>query len=76
MTGPGLEQMLAAAKPGECPFCGDPVKVRGKKPLLTCGDEVCWKAYNRGYQRDLRRHQRRILEEYAERRRSEKQAVP
>ena len=67
--GPGLAQMLAAAQPGECPFCGDPCKPRsstadsirkrqkrGVSPYaLTCGEPECRvTAYTRAYQRDRR----------------------
>lgn len=55
--GPGLREMIAAAKPGECPLCGDPLqekKVPGRPGTLwrTCGDEVCRKAWWRYYSRD------------------------
>ncbi len=61
---PGLRELVAAAKPGECPFCGEPAKPRVEgdpgrptplaKPgfYLTCGDEVCQQAYNASWKRD------------------------
>lgn len=52
---PGLAQMVAAAAPGECPFCGSRRAKRkrssGRAPL-TCGDQVCVKAYFRCWRRD------------------------
>lgn len=59
---PGLQVMRETAKPGTCPFCGDPVKPRTRgagRPPSTCGDDVCTiTAYNRYYQRDHRRMKR------------------
>ena len=61
---PGLRQLAAAAKPGECLFCGEPAKPRKEgdpgrptqlaKPgfYLTCGDDVCDAAYNASWKRD------------------------
>lgn len=51
----GLRELVARAKPTECPFCGDPRKASRLKPHLTCGDEACKRAYQRLWKRDLRR---------------------
>jgi len=73
---PGLKELLANAKPGECPFCGDPCKPRdpsgpgrpaaGAAPgfYLTCGEPECENdAYNRYWKRDhYREMKRRAIE--------------
>ena len=52
----GLREMKAAAKPGECPFCGDPLKANPKgRKSHTCGDDVCRTAWMRCWKRDQRR---------------------
>lgn len=55
---PGLQQMVAAAAPGECPFCGAR-RAKRKRPSgrapLTCGDAVCAQAYDRCWRRDYDR---------------------
>lgn len=54
----GLAEMRARSKPGECPFCGDPIPPReqqvGRRALTHCGDEVCASAYHRYWRRDQR----------------------
>lgn len=55
----GLRELRAAARPGECPFCGDPIKVAKGKKFLYCGDKECFLAYHRYYKRDIRRSARR-----------------
>jgi len=69
--GIGLEAMRAAAKPGECPFCGDPCRQKSMQPSAvakrraagtgdyqdTCGEPECKAAYFRYYQRDRRARQ-------------------
>ena len=50
----GLRDLVAKAKPGECPFCGDPRAEGRTKPHLTCGDEICKTAYQRYWKRDQR----------------------
>lgn len=54
--GLGLRELRERSKPGECPFCGDPIPPRtpgrGGRTLTHCGDEVCFAAYNRFWRRD------------------------
>lgn len=54
----GLRALVAAAKPGECPFCGEPKAKRtapkGRHPM-TCGEPECRAAYHRYYARDRNR---------------------
>ncbi len=55
--GLGLKELIATAKDDECPFCGDKrvLKLRSSTLLqITCGDEVCRKAYHRYWRRDQR----------------------
>jgi hypothetical protein len=54
MRGLGLRALVAAAKPGECPFCGEPRAKGRTKPHLTCGAPECRSAYHRYWKRDLR----------------------
>lgn len=69
---PGLKELIAAAAPGECPFCGDPCKRRDEdgpgRPspaaspgyYLTCCDPECADvAYNRYWKRDNYRAQKK-----------------
>ncbi len=63
----GLKAMVAAAKPGECAFCGEPAKKRSmsKRAVemrqqsgagdyqMTCGEPECARdAYTTYYKRD------------------------
>ena len=58
----GLRELRAAAKPGECPFCGDPIPtVKAGKGYLYCGDKECFIAYHRYYKRDIRQSSRRAV---------------
>lgn len=51
----GLKELRARTKPGECPFCGDPIgKSAGRRPLKYCGNEICKTAYSRYYNADRR----------------------
>jgi hypothetical protein len=52
---PGLRQMKAAAKPGECPFCDRPLdnNPTGRK-AHTCGEPECRTAWMRCWKRDQR----------------------
>lgn len=54
--GPGLARMLAAARPGECPFCGDDFTQNtgvGRKRIY-CQAPECKVAYFRCWRRDRR----------------------
>lgn len=71
----GLRELRAAARPGECPFCGEPAKRRSQSPDAVrkrkqrgvsdyyghCGDEECKRAYLRYDQRDRRPSARRTV---------------
>ena len=72
MSGLGLRALLAASKPGECPFCGDPRAAQVSKPNLTCGDEICKAAYHVYYGRDRIRPKRTRgeMDSYNERKRA------
>ena len=48
----GLAELVARSRPDECPFCGEPRAASPSKPNLTCGDEVCKRAYRIYYGRD------------------------
>ena len=54
--GIGLTELVERSRPDECPFCGEPrmANPTGRK-ALTCGDEVCRRAYHRYYGRTRRR---------------------
>jgi hypothetical protein len=64
--GPGLAQLRAESKPGECICCGDPALAKSTNPAAlrrrvrksgwqdTCGDEVCRAAWFRYWRRDQR----------------------
>jgi len=52
----GWAELQRRAQPGECPLCGDPLagsEGKRRKPV-TCGDEVCRKAWHRYWRRDQR----------------------
>jgi hypothetical protein len=53
--GMGLRELVARSAPEECPFCGDPraQNATGRK-AITCGDEICRRAYHIHYGRDRR----------------------
>lgn len=69
---PGLKEMLATSKEGECPFCGEPSKRRSTHPIavksrartgsgdyfLTCAAEECITAYHRCHNRDRYKYAR------------------
>jgi hypothetical protein len=71
-AGLGLQEMRAAAKPGECPFCGDPALPRSRGTgdyHLGCGSPECKTAYFRLWRRDNRaalRHARSETEQPAQ----------
>lgn len=50
----GLKELISRSKPDECPFCGESRARQGTKPPLTCGDEICRRAYHVFYGRDRR----------------------
>lgn len=60
----GLKELISRSKPDECPFCGEPKRPRSDNPdsarrretdfYITCGDEICKKAYHIFYGRDRR----------------------
>lgn len=57
-VGIGLNELRRRSKPGECPFCGDPIPAkkpgqRGRRRKL-CGDPACRTAYFRLWRRDER----------------------
>lgn len=63
---PGLREMVATSKVGECPFCGEPAKRRSMSKwmvakrqktgqsdyFLICGEPECRTAYHRCHNRD------------------------
>ena len=60
MSLPGLRQMKAAARPGMCPFCDQPLKPRHTKPHATCGAPECRTAWMRCWKRDQRQTLREL----------------
>lgn len=52
----GWRELQARSAPGECPLCGEPLATwdgTGRKPV-TCGDEICRRAWHRYWRRDQR----------------------
>lgn len=57
----GFAELRAEARPGECLFCGEPVKATVTKPHVTCGSAECKRVYFRLHQRLSRQRKRAAL---------------